>query len=220
MSAPLLLCADVGSTRGGNFAWARLENGWVVGGTAIDRLRAQLSRACEEGRPVALGLECPLWLPVPTAESCLSRGREGEGNRSCFAPAGGYVAVLGLHQLCYLLSGITARSGYPVTQDWRSWFNDPSGLLLWEAFVSGPAHSDQGDALGHLRDAATALVEFARRLEDGEPASDVSARDAGKLSLAGAAMLWAGLADESLLLRREVLVVKPQQPYPGKLEGE
>jgi hypothetical protein len=220
MTAPLLLCADVGSTRGGNFAWARLEDGGIVVGTAIDRLREQLSRACEEGRPVALGLECPLWLPVPAAETRLSRGRQGERNRSCFAPPGGYVAVLGLHQLCYLLSGLAARPGYPATQDWRSWFTEPRGLLLWEAFVSGPAHSDKGDELGHLRDATTALVEFARRLEVGDSASDLSAQGAGTFSLAGAAMLWAGLIDEPALLRREVLVVKPQQPYLGELVGE
>ena len=103
---------DVGSTKPGHggdvrFGWARavqsIGTTAVSGGADIDELISSMRADVAEGLQLSLGMECPLFLPAPRAADGLSCGRQGEGSRSCFAPAGGYVAILGLHQIAYVL---------------------------------------------------------------------------------------------------------------------
>lgn len=155
----IVYCADVGSVKAepSRFGWARaVKHGGapsVKGGTQIDILLKLLEDDIRKGEAVTLGIESPLFLPVPSTSAGLSAGRKREGDRSCFAPAGGYVALLGLHELAFLLSQLRARAAtLAVTLDWESW-RPVSGapLLLWEAFVSGSAHTKIGEQSGMLR---------------------------------------------------------------------
>lgn len=205
-----IFCCDIGSVRRAAFGWARtIGDGPVEGGRDIDACADHIRRALDRGMRVALGIEAPLFLPVPPDRAGLSLGRTGERDRSCFAPSGGYVATLGIHELAYLLQCISGT----VTLDWGVWAEGKANLLIWEAFVSGAAHTDIGD---HVADAATAVVEFRSRIATGELSSDVSIEEPRRvLSLAGTALLWSGLAADLAILSQATIVVKPTVPYLG-----
>jgi hypothetical protein len=91
--------------------------------------------------------------------------------------------------------------------------------LVWEAFVSGRAHSRADDADGHLRDAATAAVFFEDALETARRGGNPVRVPDGTvpLSLAGLALLWSGWSQDLSLLSQEALVVKPEVPYGGTI---
>lgn len=213
----VVFACDVGSTRRGNFGWARVvqESGGfsVKKGKWIDGCVQAMLGDVREGRSLALGMECPLFIPVPNESKDLSRGRKGEGNRSCFAPVGGYVATLGLHQLAFILKKMLGCEMALVLEAER-WVNERKSVLLWEAFVSGKVHSKD-----HCRDAATAATAFMRKFLSGKLSTDVPTEEPGEvLSLVGCALLWAGWPGQVDFLRKPVLVVRPSQKYQGRLE--
>lgn len=186
----------------------------IQGDTDIDACETLLQQDLRSGRRVALGIESPLFLPVPAGSNGLSRGRKGDGDRSCFAPAGGYVATLGVHELAYLLRNLR---GMAATTDVETWLKGGPRLLVWEAFVSGPAHTQTND---HTADAATAAAEFVARYRKRALVSDVALHpNSRSFSLAGAVLLWAGLAESVRVLESEPLVVKPSEPYVGVVEA-
>ena len=213
---------DVGSTqqKPSRFAWTRIdpdEERIPAGNCSITSLCRSLVDDLKEGRSVALGFEAPLFIPVPTCADELSEGRGNDGNRSCFAPAGGYVATLGLHQAAYILKYVAAQLGGSVrfTVDPHAW--PPRGdpvLFCWEAFVSGNAK--RKDDQPHLRDAATATMEFLKH-ENSLGCLPDSVTAERPLSLIGAAAVWSGLAKDRDLIREPTVVVRPKAPFDGKI---
>jgi hypothetical protein len=164
---------------------------------------------------VALGFECPLFMPIPEVGDRLNYGRQGEGNRAMFAPAGAAVATLGLQEAAWILRQLRDRvRALPrYSLDWRAW--PPEGaaphLLVWEAFVSGTAHGDS-----HERDAATAAVFFRANEHDLNAVNAVTADQ--PLSMVHAAALWAGWANDLDRLHQACLVLKPEQRYEGDID--
>ncbi len=120
--------------------------------------------------------------------------------------------MLGLHELLFVLRGI--RGIATCTLDWTAWAaGGPDPVLLWEAFVSGAAHTKTND---HVADAATAAFEFFSRLKGQNLTSDVAvAAPREVFSLLGAGLLWAGLSEDAGVLRMPALVIKPKAPYCG-----
>ncbi len=214
-------CADVGSVPEGKFAWAMAmrEAGatTIKGGSSIDDLVEGLAADLGSGSRVSLGMEAPLFLPVPLTSLGLGRGRDGDGNRSCFASAGACVTTLGLHELAYILSRLKARvPSLSVTLDLATWRAAPTTtLLLWEAFVSGSAHTKSDD---HVQDAASGAVRFLDDLGANVAPTVTVDEPREVLSLAGAVLLWAGLTTNLGELRRSSLVVKPTEPWSGDVK--
>ncbi len=216
---------DVGSTGLGRFGWARVEReGFpldVRGSSNVDALVKSVSGDLGDGdTSVTIGIECPLFLPVPHDAGDLGRGRYGDRDRSCFAPAGGYVATLGLHQFAFILRRVRSR-GVTATLDWARWAPQHSVVLVWEAFVSGPAHSRADDRDGHLRDAATSAVFFEDALEAARRGGNPVRVPDGTvpLSLAGLALVWSGWSQDLSLLSQDALVVRPETPYDGPISN-
>ncbi|MFQ5778721.1 MAG: hypothetical protein ACE5IP_12010 [Terriglobia bacterium] len=204
---------DVGGK--GNFAWARASrNGpqlTMEGNTSMNDCVEALQHdiGC---RAVAIGMECPEFIPIPDEATQLGRGRKNEKDRSCFASVGASVATLGLHQLAFILKKIHRRQVSAIFNP-AQWQFQPDQLLFWEAFVSKQAHSKE-----HLRDAATAASAFMERMEAGRLASDVFVEEPAEvLSLVGCAVLWAGWSGDLALLRQAVVVVKPDRQYRGEI---
>jgi hypothetical protein len=193
----------------------------VRGGSDIDAFIASVQTDLASGtESLTIGMECPLFLPVPASSQALSTGRIGESDRSCFASAGAYVATLGVHQFAYILKS-TRRDGVQPTVDWRGWAPQPSVVLFWEAFVSKRAHSAKdADTHGHARDAATAAVAFEETLALARAAGNMVQVPSGTspLSLAGLALLWSGWSSDLSLLSRDLLVVKPDKPFAGDIQ--
>jgi hypothetical protein len=218
---------DVGSTFQNRFAWARIassEPEQIEVCSDITVLARSIKDDFRARRSVALGFESPLFLPVPKSVKDLCHERQGEGNRSCFASTGAYVATLGLHEAAWILREIhTHGIGFTVARkDWPPRGTDPI-LFCWEAFVSGKAkarcklhprersprcdqckRADQHDAATAVRAFATGALECAVTSES-------------RISLIGAAAIWSKWIDPLAAiaaLTDPVLVIKPALPAP------
>jgi hypothetical protein len=202
-----IYCADVGSIKQGNFGWAReaVPAGEIEqhrGGTEIVDLVDALADDLAAGVPVALGFECPLFVPVPQDPFRLGAARPGEGTRPWSAGAGTGALTTGLVQAAWLLAELRKRRpDDQVYLDWAEFDAAQGGLFLWEAFVT-----EKAKAVTHVDDATVAVACFAAALPDPRSASAVTAER--PLSLVGAAALWASWSQDVELLRAPCLVLK------------
>lgn len=207
---------DVGSTIAGNFGWARIDlcsETPPSGSDNIEELLEEISADMSSGVSVALGMEAPLYMPVPLLSSQLSSGREGEGNRSMFAPAGACVTTLACHQSAFLLQRLAlVRSGHTLTLDASVWQEEDKVLLLWEAFVSGSAHDTEGS---NIRDAATAATFFREHQDSLKEHNAVSC--GLPLSLIGAVALWSRWTNDVEILHQPCVVLRPPERYAGEI---
>lgn len=211
MNRLAIYCADVGSIKQGNFGWAREEvpAGEVErhrGGTEIVELVAAVAEDLAAGVRVALGFECPLFVPVPDDPFRLGAARPGEGTRRWSAGAGTGALTTGLVQAAWVLTELRERRPKSsVYLGWEEFEAVGGGLFLWEAFVT-----EKAKAATHVDDATIAVACFAAALPDPRSASAVTAER--PLSLIGAAALWAGWSDDIELLRAPCLVLKAAPP--------
>ncbi len=185
----------------------------------MDELIKLLVADAAAGRSLALGFEAPGFLPVPESALQLNRARPGEGDRPWCFGAGAYTLAIGIQQSAWVIRALaaTARSTHALTTSWRSW-PPPQGarpvVLLWEAFVSKSAHSPTNDP---VQDAASAAHEFLRNEHRLTEIHAVSCSP--RLSLLGVVALWSEWAEDRSLLRDEPLVVRPTEPYAGRVES-
>ena len=207
-----IYCADVGSVPLGRFAWA--AGGLATDSTpdncsSIDALTIALCDDLRANRPVALGFESPLSVPVQEQSIHLGKARDGEGNRPW--SSGGGVAALGtgMAQLAYLLKAIAddLELRPAVFLEWKDFHSHGSGLFIWEAFITKKSKAQPtGDPAfnPHVEDARIGVKSF---MTMGEwPATAVHSER--PFSIAGAALLWSELTDDVDLLNHEPLVVK------------
>jgi hypothetical protein len=90
---PVIYCADIGSVPNRRFGWARSDTRDDTieshrGGTEIIDLVDTVAADIAGGQAVALGFECPLFVPVPEQALRLGAARPGEKNRSWSAGRG------------------------------------------------------------------------------------------------------------------------------------
>jgi hypothetical protein len=199
-----IYCADVGSIAGGNFGWARVDakSGEGRGGVEIDELVVELASDLSE-RPVALGLECPLFVPLPTDSGELGRARAGEGTRPWSAHAGAAALGAGLVQAPWILGKLRDRADPCAAYlSWSEFAAEERGLFLWEAFVSSTAKGTT-----HVEDAEIGARVFRDALPDPTAANALS--DTGEvLSLIGAALLRTGWLVEPTALSTPCIVIR------------
>jgi hypothetical protein len=202
----VVFCADVGSVKSGNFGWARTS----VGSAALTEhdhaspadLAQSVADELRDGHPVALGFECPLFVPVPTDPLKLGAARPGEGSRPWSAGAGTGALATGLVQTAWVLSAVRGRS--PSDQlyvDWDNFAASGHGLFVWEAFVTANAKGAT-----HYDDAAIAIAVFTSALPNPTSASAVTADR--PLSLVGAAALWSGWLSDRQALHSVPIVIR------------
>ena len=199
---------DVGSIARKRLGWARAyaptAKSTLRPRRPIERLVATLAADLQAARPVALGFECPLYVPVPSGAQVLGQARTGEGNRPWSAGAGSGALATGLVEACWVLRALRERVGdVPASIDWPSFQRSGRGMFLWEAFVSAKAKASD---LTHHGDAAIAVERFFAVLPDPTTADELDAPS--PFSLIGAALVWSGWSNDVSLLRRKCLVVK------------
>jgi hypothetical protein len=209
MDEIVVYCADVGSIAQRRFAWARgTPNGHVEedfgGGDEIADLVEEIVRDLDAGHLVALGFECPLFVPVPEDAQDLGRARPIDRDRSWSAGPGIAVLGVGLVQVPWVLRAIRARRGHtPTYLRWEPATFERPGLFLWEAFVTGEAKG-----VDHRHDARIAVQTFLSALPDpGDRAATTP-----YLSLVGAALLWSGLSADVALLTEPCLDLRAKAP--------
>ena len=201
MKSLVTVCADVGSVAKGNFGW------WSSSGESGDRpsgLASHVARTLTSGIPVALGFECPLFVPLSQDELSLTSARPGEGSRPWSAGAGCGALTTGLVQVAWTLQEIR-RQVVSETRAYLSWDDFAAaglGLFLWEAFVSGKAKGDS-----HTADAMLGAMAFLNALPAPLLSNSVVC-ESGVYSLVGAALLRTGWSTDTRLLQEPCLVVR------------
>jgi hypothetical protein len=200
---------DVGSVPRGRFGWARCDVPDAVDPkaqeTEIEVLVERISSDLTAERPVALGFECPLFVPVPKNPRNLGKARTQEANRAWSAGAGSGALATGIAQSAWILRSLRERHGdVSAHLSWERFCRSGSGLFLWEAFVTAGAK-----AKGSRRDsddAGIAVSSFCSQLWDMKIDNPVTGET--PVSLIGAVAIWSGWIDDLQQLRGGCLVVK------------
>jgi hypothetical protein len=221
----IVYVADAGSMSKGNFCWVSSRRP-TASSSDVALLADDIARDLIGGHRVALGFECPLFMPCELDPQMLGRARSGEcqpatGNRPFTAGAGASSLVIGTQTLAWALRQIAAglagsQVGPLVTTSWDDFRKSPGpSLLLWEAFVSG---SEKASPPSHAEDAVLAMEAFREAVST----PSVAGADATRItcdaafSLAGAAILWAGLSKDSSLLHSPCVVLRPLSRAGGR----
>jgi hypothetical protein len=201
-------CADVGSIAGGKFGWAGKSRDWSASGTSIEELGRSIARDLDVGSPVALGFECPLFVPFVADSSRLGCGREGEGARPWSAHAGASSLATGLVQVAWLLNRIKLDATQPHSAflSWADFGVEYRGLFLWEAFVSAASKRES-----HVADACAAVDAFIDALPD--PLSCIQC-GGDVYSLIGAAILRTGWTTNVTVLSEPCIVIRAATHLP------
>lgn len=207
MQNPVVVCADIGSVAKRNFGWWSSRG---VEGNEPSTLAQHVAAMLNSGLSVALGLECPLFVPVVEKEKELTRARPGEGRRPWSAGAGAAVLATGVVQTTWLLKEIRREPTIhvPAFLSWSSFVASGRGLFLWEAFVTGDAKRKT-----HRQDARAAAKAFMQALPDPTRVNQVKS-NSGVLSLVGATLLHTGWVTDLDILHEPCLVVKAIRRVP------
>lgn len=197
----VVVCADIGSVSNGRFGWYADT---ADAGTLPSTLAAFVAKAIDEGRPVSLGFECPLFVPLRADEQRLTMARPGEGNRSWSAGAGCGALATGLVQVTWVLQSIRSqlRGSANCYLSWAEFEAAKSGLFVWEAFVSGTSKRD-----GHIADATCAVDAFNAAMPN-IPFANAVIADSPVHSLIGGALLRTGWASDLSILSAASIVIR------------
>ena len=195
--------ADIGSIEKNRFGWAirQVEGGATSKGTSIIEFVDALVELLDDERKIALGFECPLFVPVRIDPKELTKSRKGEGNRAWSAGAGAGALTTGLTETAWILRELrtSVKREPKLTFNWEE-FESLGGLFLWEAFVSGSAKSST-----HAGDAEIAVQAFCNSLPNPERSNMI--HEHSVMSLVGASALWAGWAVDTAVLRESCPVI-------------
>ena len=206
MSNVIVWAVDIGSVEKGRFGWCRAtSSGNTKHGKSISDLVEGVARDLSDGLRVALGFECPLFVPIAADPYSLTKARAGEGNRPWSAGAGSGALATGLTECVWIFERIRERSNgntIPVF-DWVQFYGGEGTFFVWEAFVSGKAKGAT-----HADDATIAAKAFWSCYPDIEGASSIKATN--PFSLVGAALLRAGLSSDVKLLSEPCVVIVAQ----------
>ncbi|MBE7467272.1 MAG: hypothetical protein HS116_27675 [Planctomycetes bacterium] len=212
-----VFCADIGridpKESRNRFGWAGRRAGVVDETPPRGHYPAELAEAVVaelgKGSKVALGFECPTFVPVDTDHFMLTKARKGEGNRPWSAGAGAASLAAGLSEIAWTLQRIKELM---LLKNWRApeIYLDPQefheaakGLLLWEAFVTNkPAPTDHAD------DATAAVNAFCAAWPGLAQADVFAAEDRTVFSVTGAAILHAGFTDDVGLLWKKCVGIR------------
>jgi len=205
MSKLVTYAADIGSIKKKRFGWARNEvaSDIITNGVCITEFADSIVKDIKSGYNVALGFECPLFVPLYKDPIKLTSSRQGEGSRAWSAGAGCGALATGLTETLWILEYVFNKLETKInpTYSFEDILNEKSNLLLWEAFVTGESKGDS-----HYDDAIIAVKEFNSRISIGKLTTDVFVDN--PYSLIGAALLRSGITNDLSFLSRQCVVVK------------
>ena len=203
----VVYCADIGSVKRDKFGWASRCIGPDPRESRCNDIQQLVKHvACDlnSGRKVALGFECPLWVPVALRSYGVDFCPVGDGNRSWSAAAGATSLATGLTETTWILSEIHSEAqNIEAFLDWPRFAAVEHGLFLWEAMVTGDNRTGS-----HEGDAAAAVCAFIKALPAPTTCNAVTSPHKVR-SLIGAALLWAGWSDDLNFLKNRCVVISP-----------
>jgi hypothetical protein len=198
-----IFCADIGSIKKKKFGWAaKFSDARNHVDDSIEDFAQHIADEIKRKSKVAIGFECPLFVPIRSDPQNVNSARFGEGNRSWSAGAGTAALATGLVEVLWVMNKINKLLGAaPKAEfDWLEFQNSES-VFLWEAFVTSTAKG-----AGHREDAKIAVTQFSKSLPDPWSANAIQIENV--LSLVGAAALRAGWSANIEALSKQCLVIK------------
>jgi hypothetical protein len=197
--------ADVGSIKKKKFGWCKSTSpkGPTMKGTDIVQFVNGIANDISEGKRIALGFECPLFVPITDNPIELSSSRMGEGDRAWSATAGSGALAVGLTETVWVFEQLKKFSRRQIVPsfNWDSFMTGQGNLYIWEAFVTKEAKG-----LSHCGDAEVAASTFWDKFPDITGANSVKAEN--PFSLAGAALLRAGITTDLNFLLTPLVVIR------------
>jgi hypothetical protein len=206
-----VFCADIGSITRNSFAWARrmpaADHEEVHEPESIEALAVAVVQALQNGEPVALGFEAPMFVPVPDDPNMLGKARPcDEGSPSWSSQVGASVLATAMVQIPWILDYIRQHApDVHLHLTWESFEATQTGLLLWEAFISGDAKGDS-----HEDDACIGVQTFCDQLPT--PGEAIAAQTPRPFSVLAAAATWAGWELPAEDFRSACVLVRAQAP--------
>jgi len=197
-------CADIGSVKAKRFGWFGIDaDDSTESGESIEDLAQAVAGRLSQGHKVALGFECPLFVPFRQDPQNISNARLGEGNRSWSAGAGCGALTIGLVEVAWILREIRKKllRKADAFVSWNGFAEAENGLFLWEAFVSGNAKGG-----GHIQDAEIAVRRFLASMPN--PEAQNAIREDEVFSLVGACLIRTGWTTDLSLLCKSCIVIK------------
>ena len=202
MGEVVIYACDVGSIARNKFAWTSSTRG-EAGSGDIEELVEEVVGDIKANQQIAIGFECPLFIPCPEFSEDVGKARSGDGDRAYTASVGASAAMTGLSQVAWILCAVHARCPEAeATTSWQTFIDNNVDLFIWEAFVTG-----KDKAADHIHDAYVAMKAFQKNIERIEEASCVSCPN--PVSLAGAMILWSGMSDDLNLLHIPCITLRP-----------
>lgn len=172
-------------------------------GTDIVQFVNGIANDISEGKRIALGFECPLFVPITDNPVGLTRARNGEGDRPWSAGAGCVALAVGLTETVWVFEQLrkSNRKEIVPTFSWDNFISGDGNLFIWEAFVTKEAR-----ALSNHGDAEVAAKTFWDKYPYITDANSVKADN--PFSLVGAALLRAGITTDLNFLLTPVVVIR------------
>ena len=201
---------DVGSPKKIGLAIRHRGKPEFSGGVdTLDEFVGQIGEALSIG-PVALGFECPCFLPLREDAMSITKQRCGEKGKPWSAGAGATTAALAApvagHVLWKIRSAApNARPTFDFAKRLKEWGR--MDLLLFEGFVSGGAKGDSDK-----EDAQITVAEFEKRAGVWPPESDISENRV--INLLASALIAAGWDIDKSMVASPCFVVKPSSGSP------
>ena len=210
---PVIYAADIGSIKSGNFGWARLDPEQDTtqvernDGSEIEKLVDAVEHDLNvSARGVALGFECPLFVPVPENPFLLGAARVGEGNRPFSGRPGTGALVTGLVQIAWILRSLRERCpNLPPS------LTGTSSPALAKACSFGKRLSLERQSAALMSTTPSSRRPPFRDSLPNPPAAN-AVEGVKPLSLIGSALLWSGWSPDPALLDKPCLVMKPSAP--------
>lgn len=215
-NADVVACLDVGSPKRGNVGWAVVVNTGSITGCDLTEFVSELAGHVDRGHTVALGFECPLYVPKRPDVFAMTAPRLGEGSLNWCGGPGSSVLATGLVQVNWVLAALRARfKEITATTRWREFSGREHPLFIWEAFITRQegvsVELGASETTQHERDALCGAVAFQRlcKSRDSLP-SDL--QDEPAISLIGLQLLECGLNTNVQLLSETCTVLKVKKP--------
>lgn len=213
----VVACLDVGSPKKNNVGWAVVRGDDRTTGRDIVAFVDALGNHLTSGRTVAVGFECPLYVPKREDATLMTGRRLGEGSLNWCGGPGSSVLATGVAQVNWVLSALVKRvKGLSGTTRWSEFSRREHSLFVWEAFITSSAGTDitldtRDDVSAHEKDALCGALAFSRicPASDGLP-SDL--HDEPAISLIGLHLLESGLSSDMRLLSETCTVLKVRKP--------
>jgi hypothetical protein len=211
-------CVDVGSIVKHHLGWAVIEGAGATHGRDPADVVGTSSSILNRGLQLAIGFECPLYVPVRDNPLELTCCRKGERYVNWCGGPGGAVLSTGLVQAHWILTRIArAAPGIRGTTRWSEFASGNCQLLAGEAFVTSKDGRRPdlkrfriGRMGGHEHDALTGAATFVERLDSGAAVeSDLESEPS--MSLIAWHLLSCSLSADRSLLTEPCIVIKARK---------